>query len=41
MTDEEVFKRHEGNPILTAKNLRGANSIFNSEIVNFIKENSF
>lgn len=35
MTNEEVFKRHEGNPILTAKNLKGANSIFNSAIVRF------
>jgi len=37
MANETVFKRYAGNPIVTAKLVPGANSIFNSAVVPFGK----
>jgi beta-1,4-mannooligosaccharide/beta-1,4-mannosyl-N-acetylglucosamine phosphorylase len=37
MPNETVFKRYDGNPIITARAVSGANSIFNSAVVKFQK----
>ena len=37
MVNETIFRRYEGNPIITAKNVPGANSIFNSAVMRYGK----